>query len=90
MRVTSVDFFGNTNGNFLRYAIIVVDDNIVIRGIKLIHRPDGKIMVAMPSRKKIDNTHEDIVHPINSQCREIIETAILSAWEKFPRAVLGK
>ena len=90
MRITSVQFYGESRGNFIRYAIIIIDDAIVVRGIKLIHKPDTSILVAMPSRKKMDDTHEDIVHPINTESRQVIEQAVLSAWAAFPRVVVRK
>jgi stage V sporulation protein G len=90
MKITKVEFFGEQRGNFLRYAVIVIDSALVIRGIKIIQRPDTTILIAMPSRKKIDETHEDIVHPINSEARDVIEKAVLLAWSKYPRAVVEK
>lgn len=90
MKITRVEFFGERHGNFLRYAVVVIDSALVIRGIKLIQRPDKTILVAMPNRKKMDDTYEDIVHPLNSESRRTIEQAILQAWSIFPRAVLEK
>ncbi len=90
MKITSVKFYGSTRGNFIRYAVIVLDDAVVIRGIKLIRRADQSIMIAMPSHKNIYETHEDIVFPINPEARQIIEQAILSAWARFPRVVVEK
>ena len=90
MRITKVNFYGTSKGNFIRYAVIVIDGAIVVRGIKLIRKPDTSILVAMPSRKKIDDTHEDIVHPLNAEARQVIERAVLGAWAVFPYVRIEK
>ena len=90
MKVTRVLFYGEPRGNFLRYSTIVVDSDLVICGIKLINRTDGTILVAMPERKKIDDTYEEIVRPVNKESRKIIEDAVLSAWATFPRVLIEK
>lgn len=80
--VTRVDFYGEERGNFIRYSTIIIDGAVVIRGLKLIRRPDATILIAMPSRKKMDDTHEDMVHPANAEARRVIESAVLDAWLK--------
>ena len=90
MRISKVEFYGHGHGNFIRYAVIVVDGGIVVRGVKLIQRPDSTIMVAMPTRKKLDESYEEICHPVNAEAREIIERAVLAAWAKFPRVSVDK
>ncbi len=90
MRVTKIDFYGVSDGKFIRYAVIVIDNAIVIRGVKLVRRPDNSIWIAMPQRKKINDVYEDIVHPHNAEARHIIENAVLSAWAAYPRVVVEK
>jgi stage V sporulation protein G len=34
----------------------------------------------MPSRKNPDDTYRDIVHPINSQFRMVLESAVIDAY----------
>lgn len=83
MKITRVDFYGEERGNFLRYSTIIIDGALVVRGIKLIRRPDATILIAMPSRKKMDDTHEDIVHPAGAEARRVIEQAVLDAFGKL-------
>jgi stage V sporulation protein G len=90
MKITSVNFYGEERGNFIRYSAIVVDGAIVIRDLKLIRRSDNTIMIAMPSKKLINESHEETVHPTNSASRKIIEEAVLGAWAKFPRVTIEK
>ena len=39
------------------------------------------LFVAMPSRKTPTGEFRDIAHPINSECRELIQNAILQHYE---------
>ncbi len=68
-------------GSRLRgFADIEIDNKLAIHGIKIIQGAE-KLFVAMPSKKR-DNKFYDIVHPINNEVREIIETAILNEYTK--------
>lgn len=82
MKITRVDFYGEERGNFLRYSTIIIDGAVVVRGLKLIRRPDTSILVAMPQRKTINDTHEEMVHPVNVEARRVIEDAVLEAWRQ--------
>lgn len=87
MNVTRVEFYGvHPRREFLAYALIVLDDVLVIKDLKLIQLV-GRVIVAMPSKKKIDNSHEDIIYPLSPAGRELIEQAVLRAWSMFPRVV---
>ena len=81
LKITRIDLWGKPHKNFLKYVTITIDDSIVIRGIKLIQRRESTgIMVAMPARRKMDDTYEDVVHPISKECRAELETQILKAY----------
>ena len=60
-------------------ASITIDDCFVIHDIKVIDGTDG-YFVAMPSRKTSDGEYKDIVHPINSQTRELFKNKVLEAY----------
>jgi stage V sporulation protein G len=75
-----------TNQGKLRgYARIVLDDCLVIDGLKIIERDNG-LFVSMPSRKRQDGTFADTVHPTNAQTREMIEHSVLAEYQR----VVGK
>ncbi len=61
-------------------ASITIDDCIVVHDIKIINGREG-MFISMPSRKTPDGEYKDIVHPINTETREQIKTAVLSAYE---------
>ena len=60
-------------------ASMTIDDCFVIHDIKIIEATDGAF-IAMPSRKTNDGDYKDIAHPLNTETREIIKKAILSAY----------
>lgn len=81
MQVTDTKVFLATTGsnNLKAYASVVIDDSIIIRDIRIVQAPTGKLIVAMPS-KKVGNAYIDIAHPINTHARESLENAILTKY----------
>ena len=62
-------------------ASLTIDDCFVVHDIKVIEGNQG-YFIAMPSRKTLDGEYKDIVHPLNTETREQISSAVLSAYEK--------
>ncbi len=60
-------------------ASITIDDCFVIHDIKIIEGTDG-LFIAMPSRKTSDGEFKDIAHPLNTETRELLKNAILTAY----------
>ena len=60
---------------------VTFDDQFVIHDIKVIEGQNG-LFIAMPSRKTPDGEFKDIAHPINTNSREMIQKAILEAYDK--------
>lgn len=70
----------NKDSNKLKaVASITIDDCFVVHDIKIIDSADGEF-IAMPSRKTNDGEYKDIAHPLNTETREIIKQAILTAY----------
>ncbi|MCL2061296.1 MAG: septation regulator SpoVG [Firmicutes bacterium] len=65
-------------------ASITIDNCFVVHDIKIIqgNRPEGEYFVAMPSKKMPDGEFRDIVHPLNSETREVVLQAILAEYEQ--------
>ena len=66
-------------------ASVTFDECFVVHDIKIISGKDG-LFIAMPSRKTPEGEYKDIVHPINTETRELIRTAILEEYEKVANA----
>jgi len=60
-------------------ASITIDDCFVIHDIKVIEADSGAF-IAMPSRKTNDGEYKDIAHPLNTETRENLKQAILTAY----------
>ena len=60
---------------------ITIDNCFVIHDIKVISGTDG-LFIAMPSRKTPVGEFKDIVHPINTETREMISAKVIEAYEK--------
>ena len=59
---------------------VTFDGQLAVHDIKIINARD-KFFIVMPSRKNPDDTYRDIVHPINSQFRGMLESAVIEAYE---------
>jgi len=62
-------------------ASITIDDCFVVHDIKVLEGNDGNY-IAMPSRKTPDGEFKDIVHPLNSDTRELLRKAVLTKYEE--------
>ncbi|MFA6860658.1 MAG: septation regulator SpoVG [Clostridia bacterium] len=67
-------------------ASITIDECFVIHDIKIIEGREG-LFLAMPSRKTPEGEFKDIVHPLNTETRESLRTAILAAYEKEQKSI---
>lgn len=76
IRVRKFDREGKMRG----LASITFDDSFVVHDIKIIDGEKG-MFIAMPSRKAHDGEYRDIAHPINSITRDMIQSAVLNAYE---------
>lgn len=63
------------------FASVTFDDSFVVRNMKVVEGTKG-VFLCMPSRKLPDGTHKDMVHPINQEFREYLETNVLKAYEE--------
>ena len=70
-----------TGGNLKAIASLTIDGCIAIHELKVIET--DHLFVAMPSRKDEAENYRDIVHPINESARNLIETAVLSAYKIY-------
>lgn len=70
-----------TGGRMKAIVSVTLDNMFVIHDVKVVEGYKG-LFVAMPSRKTPDGEFRDIAHPINSSAREIIESAVLQAYEE--------
>ncbi|HJD05414.1 MAG TPA: septation regulator SpoVG [Candidatus Onthoplasma faecipullorum] len=62
-------------------ASFTIDDAFVVHDVKVLEGNNG-LYIKMPQRQSPSGDYRDIVHPINTETREQISSAVLSAYEK--------
>ena len=72
----------NKEGKLKAVASVTLDNEMVVHDIKVIEGEKG-LFIAMPSKKSLDGTFRDIVHPINTETRERLQEVILSRYEEL-------
>lgn len=70
------------DGKLRAVASITFDNAFAVHDIKIIEGQNG-LFIAMPSRKTQEGEYRDIAHPINSEYREKIATAILKQYQSI-------
>jgi stage V sporulation protein G len=58
---------------------IVISDAIAVHDIKIIQGTD-RLFVVMPSKKEPSGFFRNIIHPLNSETRNLLEDTIVSAY----------
>ena len=81
MQITDIKIRKTFTGDGPMKAVVSVtfDNQLALHDIKVINTRD-KYFIVMPSRKNPDNTYRDIIHPINSEFRQLIETSVMNAY----------
>ncbi len=81
MKITEVKVYPvQDSGRLKAYATMVFDDAFIVRDLKIIEGDNG-LFVSMPSRRRKDG-FRDIVHPLNSETRQVVESAIIEEYKK--------
>ena len=68
-------------GKMKAVVSVTFDDAFAVHDIKVVEGDKG-LFVAMPSKRMPDGEYKDIAHPISSEVREVIQTAVLKEYEK--------
>lgn len=80
--ITEVRIYkSRTEGAVKAYATISLDDEFVVKGIKVLEGENG-LWVGMPSRRVKDGSFQDLFHPASKEAREKIVKAVLEAYDK--------
>ena len=89
MEITEVKVFpAKDDGRLKAYATIVFDNAFIIRDLKVIEGHKG-LFVSMPSRKRKDGTFRDVVHPLNSETRRLIEERVIDEYKRVMELEIG-
>jgi len=66
-------------GKMKAIVSVTLDASFVVHDVKVVEGYNG-LFVAMPSRKTPDGEFRDIAHPITTEAREMIQSAVLNAY----------
>ena len=67
-------------GKLKAVASVTIDDCFV-HDVKILEGADD-FFIAMPSKKTPDGEYKDIVHPLNTETREMLKKTVLDEFEK--------
>ena len=81
MEITEVRIFCKNEPKLKAYAAITLDDCFVVHNLRVINGTNG-FFIAMPSRKNLDGSHQDIAHPITSEMRTKLEESVIRAYKE--------
>ena len=80
MDITGVKvYLASESGRLKAYATIVFDDCFIVRDLKVIEGSKG-LFVSMPSRRRKDGSFKDIVHPLSSEMRTLVEQRVVEEY----------
>ena len=80
MEITEVKIYPANEGKLKAYATMVFDNCFIVRDLKIIESDKGHF-VSMPSSRKKDGSFKDIVHPLNSETRKMIEERLVEEYK---------
>lgn len=63
---------------------LVLDKCFQIEHVHVVERPDGTLLVAMPSRYEDGNYH-DVAHPITGEFRAALDRAVMQEYERLTK-----
>ena len=81
MEITEVRITLRDDEKLKAFASITLDNQIVIRGLKIIEGSGG-LFIAMPSRQRRDGSYQDVAHPINRETRLWLEKEVVGAYKE--------
>ena len=83
MKITSINVrkVEKEDSNLRAFVNITIDNALAVKDLRIIDGNNG-LFVAMPSRKNKDGEYRDIVHPINQEVRDMMEDAIIKAYNE--------
>ncbi|MDR0426929.1 MAG: septation regulator SpoVG [Clostridiales bacterium] len=69
------------DGKLKAVASVTIDNCFVVHDVKILEGNDD-FFIAMPSKKTPDGEYKDIVHPLNTETREMLKNLVLSEFHK--------
>ncbi|MBI5187106.1 MAG: septation protein SpoVG family protein [Nitrospinae bacterium] len=85
MIITSVKIYPfdttEMGGMILAFAEVVLDDVLLLKGIKVMEGKGGGLFISYPSQKGKDNQFHDLVVPLDEDLKKQIRRAVVDAFK---------
>lgn len=88
MEVTEVKVFPVEEEKLRAFVSLVFDHCFMVNDVKIIAGKDG-LFISMPSRRKKNGEFKDVAHPLNNECRRMIETRVIGEYERVRGVAAG-
>jgi DNA-binding cell septation regulator SpoVG len=84
-KITDIKFSGKPrpDKNFISYVSILLDDNLLLRSIRIVKNREGKLIISMPAYKDMNDRYCDYYFPVNNEYRKWIEHFIIKEYMSF-------
>ena len=90
MEITNVSCIIKDGEQHRRAVVTVTMDNqFMIHDIRVVETDTGRLFVAMPSRRT-NNGYRDIAHPITQEARDMIDEAVLTAYQETLKTFVAR
>ena len=83
INITEIRITPRGDDRLRAFVSITLDGCFVVRGLKIIEGKQGRLFVAMPSRKKPDGTYQDVAHPITPDFRNHLEDLVIGEYTRL-------
>lgn len=80
--ITEVRITHRSDARLKAYANVILGGVFVIHGLKVVEGKGGRLFVAMPSRRRRDQSYQDICHPITPEYRKYVENTVLAEYAR--------
>ena len=86
MKITSIKFSKpqNKEGAVKQFVSICLDEQLLIRSLRVVETKAKKLFVSFPNRKRDNGDRMFSSFPINEEFRLYVETTVLEAFKELP------
>ncbi len=86
MEITQVTIYpfdtGNIGGRVRAVADIVINDEILIKGIKVVESKHGGLFISFPKKRSSKGNFINIIEPLSNQSYEKIRRAVIDKYKE--------
>ncbi len=87
MNITDVKIYpfdtSGIGGRVRAVADIVIDDELIIKGIKVIESKHGGLFISLPKKRSSRGTFVDIIQPVSNQTYEKLRKAVIEKYKEI-------